>query len=640
MSPAASCGNPLLKTSCAAVPAAVASRCHRDAGTADDRPREPLGSADVIVTGGRGRDRTNPITRKRTAYRPAAGCLSLAMLAGLALAGLPARPGGATVQPHASTGAAAATSASPRRDPAPAVGDPLIAADYFGIANPYNFWSSDISGAPQAFQQMKADGFNAVGLVLPWGEAEPSLEPPRFNTAVLARLDHLIALASKLHLAVVLRLSYSFDVDPADQLPWTTRTTAVFADPKVYQAWLAYISKVHESVARFPNVKLTYLSWEDFWQPEWEAQHATSLSERLHLATAIGYRQWLQATYSLAQVSYLYGASFSSWSQVPTPLSTQPAFELVLRFIDAMVVNRFFLPAQKRFPGLTLEARVDVDSVYNGQQTVGTYTHAPMYRLPGTSLTGMYFSPYMHDPSTSHDETVQQALDALKNTLYWMALQSGGRRLYIYEFEFMSNASVISKAPTLKASHIPAFLELSAPLLRSSTAGYALWTYRDFTISPVYNPSFSLGRAGWSTHGRTTAVTSATTTSYLAMDKNASVSQAVDARRLMVKASAPVTVSVQAWAKSSGELRIGAGSAPATTVQVHAGWHTYDVQCSRRQLASGRVTLTAVTPLRVTNVQVYGFTQLGDIYGADGAPQPGLGALRVLNAALTKGTNQ
>ena len=196
----------------------------------------------------------------------------------------------------------------------------LRTAYYFGTANPQNFWSSDLSGAQQAFEQMKANGFNAVGLVIPWGYFQTKTSPPTKNKVAFKELDRLISLAAGLDMQVVLRISYLLDEDPADRPSYTQRALSVWSNQTEYNAWLAYISALHANVSHFGNIAMAYLSWEDFFNPVGDATVSTAPGTRVRLAQRYGYQTWLSQHYSLAAVSFAYGQQFSSWSQVPTPL--------------------------------------------------------------------------------------------------------------------------------------------------------------------------------------------------------------------------------------------------------------------------------------------------------------------------------
>jgi hypothetical protein len=511
------------------------------------------------------------------------------------------------------------------------------AAFYFGSGSPINFWNSDLSGAATAFNQIKQDGFTAVELAVPWGEFQEGVTPARYNAAAFTRLKMLVSLAASLHLQVILRLSYDLDVDPRDQSP--ARYVSVFSNQAVYTSWLAYISRIHQSVASFSNVKIGELSWEDFWTPVQEAQSATTPAQQLQLATSTGYRSWLQRTYSLAKVSEMYGATFTNWSTVPTPASTQPAFKLMFQYDDWALVHRFFVPAAARFPGLNLEARVDIDPIHQGTQVVGSYSHASTFQLPGTSYIGMYFSPYMGDPSSNPLETASQGLTALQSTLASMRTRSGNRPLFIFEYEIVSNSPQVASDPGLPPNQVPQFILGSAPILQKYTVGYALWTYHDYNLSPLYNPSFSLGTSGWTVHGSASAARSAPGSS-LTLLAGASVSQPLAYGYL---GTGPVMVSVTASvpANSSATLNVGLGGAPVQAIAVQGGSQTYHVQVPMADVAVGatgnQLSLTASSSVSISNVQVYNFTQVGDIYGVDGTAGVGAVPLRTLNQQLASG---
>jgi hypothetical protein len=507
----------------------------------------------------------------------------------------------------------------------------LAAAEYYGDGNPINMWSSDLSGAPEAFARMKEDGFNTVGLVVPWGEFQTGLTPPKYDEESFRRLDQLVTDASKLGMGVILRLSYEWDTDPADQMPDGARFDALWSNQNVYTAWLGYIAAVHRDVARFHNVREAYISWEDLWEPVTEAQAATTSSQQLALATSTGYRAWLRAHDSLATVSGDYGAKFATWAQVPTPPADQPSFRLMYQYEDSALVHRLFLPAARRFPGLTMETRVDVDPIYSGSQEVGSYTHSAQYQLSGTSITGMYFSPYMGDPSSTAVETAPEALAALNSVLTRMSKAVGGRRLFIYEYEFVSNSPQVSDDPALTPGQIPEFLAQSEPLLHRYTAGYALWTYQDYDLSPLYNQSFALGSSGWELTGGAHAVASSGTTSYVALGPGAAATQPLPAGT--VDGSTPATVSLQADARTPTTLDVTWGDGTSHVVNVSQGWHDYQVTLPPSAVDS--LTIRATGAVSVTDVQMYWFTQLGDVYSTSGTPEVGEAPLRAVNEQLT-----
>ena len=519
----------------------------------------------------------------------------------------------------------------------PSKAKPVVAAFYFGDASPINMWNSDLSGARAAFQQIQQQGFNAVALAVPWSEFQPSVSPVTYNAAAFRRLKSLVATAASLKLQVIIRLSYSVDIDPNDKAP--DRFLSVYGSPSVYSAWLAYVSKIHQTVAGYSNVTMGELSWEDFWTPVADAAAATTTASRVQLAKTSGFQSWLRTSYSLTKVSRLYGTTFHSWSAVPTPLSTQPSFSLMYKFDDWAMVNRFFTPAASRFPGLNLEARIDVDPLYNGTAVVGSYSHAATFKLPGTKYIGMYFSPYLGDPSSAKNETAAQGVAALQSTLSSMSARAK-RPLYIFEYEIASNSPPVADDPAIPPSQIPAFVAGSEPILKKYTLGYALWTYRDYNLNPLYNPSFSLGTGGWTVTGPVTTSNSASGSS-ASLGSGASVTQTFATGYLESVDTASITVSFEA-ASTSGRpttLRVGLTGDPTQSVTVSSTPQTYTLRfASAPVLAhapSTQISIAAAGPASITDAQVYNFTQIGDVLNVDGSPAVAAAPLLTLNKSLT-----
>ncbi len=501
-------------------------------------------------------------------------------------------------------------------------------------------WDTNLSGARKVFEQMKSDGFNAVGLIIPWGEFQPGLTPPSYNAAAFSRLDQLISVAGRLHLRVILRLSYEIDVDPYDQLA-STRFEEVFSRGSIYAAWLDYISRIHSSVQQFSNVAGEYITWEDFSEPMSFAEQATTQAQRIQLASEIGFTSWLRSNYSLSKVGSMYGTAFSNWAQVPTPPRSSPLFSLIFRYNDWALIHRFFKPAKRIFPALTIETRVDVDPLYSGSTVVGSYSHSDTFDLPGTKVTGMYFSPYMNDPSSNLNETWNQAVSALETTLKTMSARARGQKLFIYEFEITSNSPAVANDPEPPPNQLPQFVTNSAAPLREYTTGYALWTYRDFNLSPIYNPSFTLGTSGWTVqNGRPSQRDGQWA---LSMRRGGSATQTFHPGDFDSGGSATqATFSISATPRTPGpaQLTVRISGAPAQVLTIDHGSHNYLLQFPLTDIASGAVvdqlSLTASAPVAVTDVQVYAFTQVGDVYSTAGSPGVAVAPLRTLNRELSQ----
>jgi len=300
----------------------------------------------------------------------------------------------------------------------------------------------------------------------------------------------------------------------------------------------------------------------------------------------------------------------------------------MFEYQDWALEHRLFLPAEKRFPGLTLESRVDVDPIHTGTQVVGSYPHTVQFQLPGTSVTGVYFSPYIGDPTSTPNETAADAIQAMQNTLSSLSSKSGGRRLFIYEYEFGRNSAAVAGNPEVIPAQLPTFISQSEPILKRYTAGYALWTYRDYELSGLFNPSFTLGSQGWALSGGAHVVDANDSGSRLALSANASAVQ-----KLAGAPTGPSTVSFEADASKPTAILVRTGSGPAQTVRLRTGSHSYNVTVPGTSVAT--LTLRATGPASVTDVQLYNTPQLGNIYSITGKPGVSVAPLRSLNKALT-----
>jgi hypothetical protein len=253
----------------------------------------------------------------------------------------------------------------------------------------------------------------------------------------------------------------------------------------------------------------------------------------------------------------------------------------------------------------------------------------------------MYFSPYIGDTSSARVETAQQALAALKTTLSFTRARAGNRPLFIFEYEIVSNSPEVATNPALPASEVPPFILASSPILRQYTSGYSLWTYHDYTQSPLYNPSFSLGTDDWTVAGSASPVTTPAGSS-LSLGANASVSQTFPLGYLEGNPGNQTTVSLSASALTSSPttLHVSLARAPTQSITVRPGQQTYTAQFPTSAVLSGgngQLSITATAPSSITNVQVFNFTQLGDVYGADGTPGVAAAPLRTLNQQLAAG---
>ncbi|HEY1733161.1 MAG TPA: hypothetical protein VGG23_01855, partial [Acidimicrobiales bacterium] len=153
----------------------------------------------------------------------------------------------------------------------------------------------------------------------------------------------------------------------------------------------------------------------------------------------------------------------------------------------------------------------------------------------------------------------------------------------------------------------------------------------------------SLGTSGWTTAGSATA-SSSSAGSGLALGANASIGQKFNVGDLAGPAGNTVTASFTASTPtgSSATVRVNIAGAPTQSVTVQGGAQTYQVQIPGSAFATGaptgQISIATTAPVTLSNVQLYNFTQFGDVYSAAGAPEAGAAPLATLNRQLAGST--
>ena len=76
----------------------------------------------------------------------------------------------------------------------------------------------------------------------------------------------------------------------------------------------------------------------------------------------------------------------------------------------------------------------------------------------------------------------------------------------IHIFLFTDNTVGYEHNAQLMDDQKALFLEKAAPVLKSMTMGYGIWTYRDYGDNKLYNAQFGLGQEGWRFSGGSSVV--------------------------------------------------------------------------------------------------------------------------------------
>ncbi|MGD0487391.1 MAG: hypothetical protein ABSB94_09375 [Syntrophorhabdales bacterium] len=514
----------------------------------------------------------------------------------------------------------------------------IRAAHYFGDASPLNFWSSvKLRTVDRDFKRIKKDGFNTIVLVVPWGEFQPGLDPIRYNYQSFDLLKKLINKAASHNLQVILRLSYHWDCASDEELPRSERFAALCTSPSVYDAWLHYLQELYRYVGNSRNLLFGFISWEDLWW--FVGETSDRFSARRDLARTTGFQAYIRNKYDLSELSKLYAVSFSSYEEVPLPDSKTPAFRIALEYFDHLLLDKFFKPAKRAFPKLSMEVRVDEDPVRLADGKISWYSHASTYSLPSSEFTTIYFSVAMNAQNRGDEISAGEALGNMKNVLEKIRARTAANRIFIDQFIYFDNTPAFALNSRVKRAELDKFLAGAAPILRAYSDGYALWSYKDYAANVIHNPSFDLGLKGWQHSGEISIVRGFGGEAAAVMGTGSTLSQNID---MMTTRSASMQdyrkasfcYEAKAEGREGAEIEFDLGAGPIRVIKT-----LNNVQRSSCFTVPMQETYMVTLHARegrpaITNISLYAHVQEGKVYGLGYRPGPLLKAIRKLNDAL------
>lgn len=376
----------------------------------------------------------------------------------------------------------------------------ILGTHYWGDAWPVTFWNSaEFHSLESDFRTIKEDGFNTVILAIPWNEFQSDKGAGILRSAPLERLGSALETAERCGLRIGLRVSYYWDyyTSPSGDTCRTRNESRVLSEEGL-SLWVDYLAALHAYVSQFRAFSFAFLTWEDFWTPIGFMDE--SLSQRLDKSRKTGFTKWLASHVGLPEISKVYGTKFSSFDDVPIPERSSPAARLYFTFWDDWLVDVILHRAEAAFPGLSLEGRVDWDAV---ETPLGrrSFKHDKQFQAERPDWIATYYAPFMFSDNNGDLITAKQAQERIVYMLDNISKASGGKRNFIDQFNFVDNTPGFERATRIIPEEVPAFLRNLAPVLSSRTMGYALWTWKNYVCTPLYNANFELGLEGWTHEG-------------------------------------------------------------------------------------------------------------------------------------------
>ena len=512
--------------------------------------------------------------------------------------------------------------------------DYLRGVHYFGRAHAVNFWdAADLSEAPAHLAQIRADGFNAVVVVVPWRGFQRSFAPPVYDEVSFDRLRRLLGMVQAARLGIVLRVSYPFNHDPESEGDYDERALGLFTRPAVRAAWLDYLAKLRGVAEGFRAFRFAFFSWEDVPSIREIMPHRTP-AKRRELAASLGYQRFLSDRFGLEQVSRIFGQPFEDWSQVYVPLADSEAYATFHEFVN-LSLAQLLRSGREAWPGLAMQVRVDHDRGRAGGKDVWLENDVRV-EDPGMRVT--YYSPCMYAPPGRATISPPEALANLERMLRRVSGAGRNRNHFLDQFIFHEESPLYRHWPRIEESRMGEFLTGAATLLRAYSRGHALWNYFDYRVNHFYNPAFVRGLHGWSTTGGV-SLHAGGDKGMATLAPGAGIGQRMDPH---MRGHAPwlyERMEFSAMARSlgdrAGRLTVtadGVAEAEADVPGAELGAVAATLPPERHRGAEVEVIVrnTGAVPVAVTELCLWGFVYRSRIYDENGNPGPYLEPVRAM----------
>lgn len=521
----------------------------------------------------------------------------------------------------------------------------LRAVTYTGDEWAVNFWDSELNNLEQDFRRIRGDGFNAVVLVVPWRQFQPSETAGDMNPDAYQKLRTILAQAEKSDLKVVLRVGYTWDnfnrVRGASD-----RYRGIRTNPQVRKAWLSYVQNLYRTASAYESFAGGFLSWEDFWGFLKETEKADSRSA--HLARNSGYVKWLLENRTEEEIRKYYGTEGKDGelfadegaeqvTETPEeqdletlvgsafPDAESPARRFVYAWNDAWM-NELLRDSQEVFPDLSLEVRLDIDPVRNLEGYLDGCAHTATFAAENASFTSCMYASAMgfrQGMLISADQGIEKAWEILGD----LQENAGGKPVFIDQFLYVDNTPEFLTNARLAEGEVPAYITGMAPVIRSMGGGYAVWTYRDYADNVITNGQFGQGNSSWRLS--MAEVVREDGNAKLHLRAGASASQDLNHQFTALNEEDIAEFRAEAVTPALLEISTGKGKKRVTveedgTVRIPMGVSDsseFSVTCLEGEV-------------KLDNIKLYSYITEGGIYGEDGEPGPYLEAVRELNRLL------
>ncbi len=500
----------------------------------------------------------------------------------------------------------------------------LKSATYFGDEWVMNFWNSEMDDLEADLEQIREDGFNSIIVAVPWREFQPQMDPVVYNDFALEQLDRVMAAAKDAGLWVSLRVGYTWDYYE-DGTDVRDRYRNITGDEKLLAAWDDYVKTIYDRANAHGNLYGGFITWEDFWHFVFFTTEQGREEQSISFSQFTGFTDYIRENYTLEEIEPLYGEDFTDYDQVYFPEKNQPALCLMYEFFDVWL-NNFLLHTQEIFPDLSLEARMDMDLVYDTEGNQYWYGHEATYPCGNASYVSLMYGVPMGHINQGERLDAAEALVTTQQMLDHVLQYTNGKKLYIEQFLYMDNTPGFEHNAQLKDDQLDDYIVACADLFKDRIMGYGVWAYKNYADNLIYNPQFALGEDGWIFENGVEAV-----------EYNGSMQAKLPEGGLLcnpISRGSLTYVSFTVDGEEPVTLQVSMGG---NTTEVHVGadalGHGDAIQLVFDKGGDG-LTFAADTLCYIDNVKIYNRIHEGQLYDIDDQELSCVEAIRKLNRKL------
>ncbi len=489
-----------------------------------------------------------------------------------------------------------------------------------------NFWNTESDHMEEELAQMAADGFNSIILVIPWREFQPGTSPVSYNPYAFEKLERVMAAAQGQGLWVQARIGYTWDYYAQESS--ASRFGDLLWDGQLQEAWLDYAGKLYQALSSHDNFSGAFLTWEDFWNYVEDAPIRFAPSPAgVREAERTGFQDYLKSRYTLDMLNSYFNpeAPFSDYGSVYIPGKDSPAFKLFYEFYDDFLI-RLLRDTQQVFPDLSMEVRLDMDTVEGLDGTKAAVTHFSTFPCGDAPYTSLMYSVSM---GFGQDKllTAKEAVAMMEDRLDEVKAYNQGKPIFIDQLLYMDITPGFERNAQLYPEERNGYLAALPDILRKYTNGYGIWTYRNYANNCLYNSQFALGEKGWDC-------------------LRSQVVERGGSRQMRLQSGGRITQSLAlrniGRAGNASHLRFTAGSDKPAALTISLGPVEKRVQVQGKKqydldfgmLDYSKLAFRADGEVYLDNIYLYDFVQDGQLYGQDGEELGCLKGVRELNREL------